>query len=161
MQKFLGKIRILKTYFVLNNAFISTSNEIPLFGFRIDLIWLTFIKSYTISKEKRTMLKRKMKMSFENVSISDPVLLDLREWLCNWSLQPKGGSFAPRPSCSIPPAPSPFPHLILAPFWRCAPQALPSANVFHCYGRNLWRILIQSGRELTHRWVWGVPETAH
>lgn len=107
-------------------------------GFHLDLIWLTFIKSYTISKEKRIVLKRKMKMSFENVSISDPTLLDLGEWLHNCrcsssgdaSLQPKGGHFAPQPSCSTPPAPSPFPHLILAPFWRCAPRLLHQPTYF-------------------------------
>lgn len=72
MQKFLSKIRNTRRYFVLNKAFGSIQNEISLFDFHVDLSWSTFIKSYwQLPKRKKHTLKREMKMSFENMSVSD------------------------------------------------------------------------------------------
>lgn len=111
MQKFLGKIRNTRRYFVLNKAFGSIQNEITLFDFHVDLSWSTFIKPYwQLPKRKKHTLKREMKTSFENISISDSsaavlerkaiklqVLLLLR---CITAAK-RGGSFAPYLSCSI------------------------------------------------------------
>lgn len=165
MQKFLGKIRNTRRYFVLNKAFGSIQNEITLFDFHVDLSWSTFIKPYwQLPKRKKTYTEKRNENVFWKYQ-------HFRfQCCCTWekgyqiaSAAPaemhhcsqKGGKFCSLsfllnspPSCT-----SLFPHLILIPS-RCNVRQTPiSVNVFHCYSRNLWRILIQSGRQITHRWV--------